>query len=65
MNLFGVMVFQTSIIDWGRGWGQSAMGICALQDIYMKLIWCNSFPDISAQLEGGSSAMGICALCFI
>ena len=32
----------------------------------MKLIWCNGFPEIYAQLEeGGQSAMGICALCYI
>ena len=35
-----------------KGWGQSAMGICALHNIYMKLIWCNGFPDIYARLEG-------------
>ena len=29
-NLFGVMVFQRSMLDWRRGWGQSTMGICAL-----------------------------------
>ena len=28
-NLFGVVVFQRSMLDWWRGWGQSAMGICA------------------------------------
>ena len=26
----GVMVFQRSVLNWRRGWGQSAMGICAL-----------------------------------
>ena len=36
--------------------------------LYMKLIWCNGFPEISAHLEEGGwgqSAMGICALCYI
>ena len=35
--------------------------------LYMKLIWCNVFPDIYAQLEEGwgQSAMGICALFYI
>ena len=28
-NLFGVVVFQRSMLDWRRGWGQSAIGICA------------------------------------
>ena len=39
---------------------------CAIY-IYMKLIWCNGFPKIYAQLEEGlgQSAMGICALCYI
>ena len=52
INLCGVMVFQTSMLDYRRGWGQYAMGICALCYIYMKLIWCHSFPDIYARLEG-------------
>ena len=29
------MVFQRSILDWRRGWGQSVMGICALSYIYV------------------------------
>ena len=35
--------------------------------LYMKLIWCNGFPEIYASLEEGwgQSAMGICALCYI
>ena len=36
--------------------------------LYMKLIWCNGFPEIYGHLEegdGGQSAMGICALCYI
>ena len=51
-NVFGVLVFQTSMLDWRRGWGQSATGICALHYIYMKVMWCNGFPDIYAGLEG-------------
>ena len=50
-----------------EGWGQSAMGICALCYIYMKYMWCNAFPEIYAQLEEGGwgqFAMGICALCY-
>ena len=46
---FGVAVFKASMLDWG---GQSAMGIYALCYIYMKLIWCNGFAEIYAQLEG-------------
>ena len=62
------MVFQRSMVNWRRGWGQSAIGRCALCYIYLKLIWCNGFPEIYAQLEEGGwgqSAMGICALCYI
>ena len=28
-NLFGVVNFQRSMLDWRRGCSQSAMGICA------------------------------------
>ena len=42
------------------------MGICALCYIYMKLTWCNGFPDIYGQLERGwgQSAMVyvVCAI---
>ena len=50
---FGVAVLKASMLDWRRG--ASAMGICALCSIYyMKLIWCNGFPEIYGQLEEGS-----------
>ena len=29
-NVFGVLVFQRSILNWRRGWDQSAIDICAL-----------------------------------
>ena len=47
------MVFQRSMLNWRRGLGQSAMGICAVCYIYMKLMWCNGFPEIYARLEEG------------
>ena len=28
-NLCGVVVLHRSVVDWRRGWGQSAMAICA------------------------------------
>ena len=37
-NLFGVMVFQTSMLNWRRGWCQSAMGIWAL--CYIWNLFC-------------------------
>ena len=45
------MVFQTSMLDW-RG-VSFAMGMCIV--LYMKLIWCNGFAEIYAQLEEGVS----------
>ena len=51
-NVCGIMVFQRSILDWRRGWGQSAIGICALCHICQ--VWCNSVQGIYAQLTGGS-----------
>ena len=48
---FGVVVLKASIPN-GTG-GQSAMCISQLCYIYMKLIWCNGFPEIYARLEEG------------
>ena len=33
----------------------------------MKLMWCNGFPKMYAQLEEGwgQSAISICAMCYI
>ena len=41
--------------------------MCIVLYIYVKLIWCNGFPQIYASLEEGwgQSAMGIYALCYI
>ena len=62
-NLFGVVVFQRSMLDWRRGMGSVCHGyMCIL--LYVKLIWCSGFPEIYAWLEEeawGQSAMGICA----
>ena len=36
--------------------------------LYMKLMQCNGFPEIYAQLEESGrdqSAMGLCAFCYI
>ena len=33
----GVVVFKASMLDWRRGWGQSAIGICALFYIYIHI----------------------------
>ena len=62
-NLFRVVVFQRSMIDWKRGMGSVCHGyMCIL--LYVKLLQCSGFPEIYAQLEEGAwgqSAMGICA----
>ena len=47
------MVFQRSMLDWRRGWDQSAMGIYALCYIYIWNLFCNGFPEIYAWLEEG------------
>ena len=47
------MVFQRSMLDWRRGWGQCAIGRCALCYISMILKWCKGFPKIYAGLEEG------------
>ena len=58
---FGVAVFKASMLDC---WGVSICHGCMCIVLYMKLIWCNGFAEIYAQLEG-QSAIGICALFFI
>ena len=50
------MLLQTSLLDWGVCLPNMS-SMCIL--LYMKLIWCNGFPEIYAQLEeqiGGPSA---------
>ena len=59
------MVFKRSMLHWRRGWGQSAIGICALCYVYMKLMWCNSFPEIYAQLEEGVGSICHGYICIV
>ena len=64
MNLFGVMVFQTPMIDWRRRSGiKSAIGICALCYIYLSvdlpsLVSCYARHLCSSQ--GGSICIDPC-----
>ena len=60
------MVFQTSMLKWRRGVGSICHGYMCIV-LYMKLIWCNGFPDIYAQVEEGVGqlAIGICTLCYL
>ena len=59
------MVVQRSMLNWRRGWGQSAIGIWALCYIYMKHIWCNGFPEIYAQLEEGLGSICHGDMCIV
>ena len=34
---FGIVVFKTSMLGWRRGGGESAIGICALCNIYLPV----------------------------
>ena len=59
-NLFSVVVFQRSIVNWRRRY------ICPRQMcilLYVKLIWCSGIPYICGQLERGRYALSICAFC--
>ena len=67
-NLFGVMVFQRSILNWReRGWVVTQTWVYVHCAICLKFIWCHGFSEIYAWLEEGwgQSGMGICALCNI
>ena len=58
-NLLGAKVLHGSLIDWGS----ICHGYMWIL-LYIKLIGCNSFAWIYAQL-GGLSLMGICGSCYI
>ena len=58
-NLFSVVVFHTSMVNWRRG----PWYMCIL--LYVQLLWCSSFPYIYGQLEEGTSALSICAFCYM
>ena len=59
LNLFSVVVFYISMVNWRRGHSY----MCIL--LYMKLLWCSSIPYIYGQLEGGTSGLSICAFCYM
>ena len=51
-NIVSVVVFHRSMVNWRRGVGSICHGyMCFL--LYMKLIWCNGFPEKYGQLEEG------------
>ena len=63
LNVFAVVVFHTSMVNWRRG----PWYMCIL--LFVKLIWCSSIPYIYGQLEGGlvggTSAQSICAFSYM
>ena len=59
INLFDVVVFHRSMVNWRRG----PWYMCIV--LYVKLLWCSSIPYICGQLEGGTSALSICAFCYM
>ena len=50
-NLFGVVVFNTSMVNWGGGY-ICPKHMCIL--LYVKCIWCSGIPEIHGQLEEGT-----------
>ena len=52
-KLFGVVVFQISMLNW-RGY-ICLWYMCIF--LYVKLIWCSSFSEIYAQLEEGMQSV--------
>ena len=47
-NWFGVVVFQRSMLNWKRGWGQYAMGICVfcyIWQLFGVLVFQRSMLD--------------------
>ena len=55
-NWCGIMVLHAPMVNW-LGVYLPLVHMCIV--LCVKLIWCNGFPDIYAQLEGGPSAFSI------
>ena len=50
LDVFGVAVFHTSMVNWS--WGDIfPQDMCIL--LYFKLIWCSGIRDIYGELEVG------------
>ena len=62
-NLFGVVLFQRSMINWRRGY-ISPRYVSIL--LYLKLIWCSGVPEIYSWLEEeGICDLGRCTFFYI
>ena len=47
-KLFGVVLFQGSMLDWRKGWGQSAMGLyayCFIGNFFSVVVLHRSIVD--------------------
>ena len=58
------MVFQRSMLDWRRGLGLICHGYMCIV-LYMKLIWCNGFPETCAHLEEGVGSICHGYMCIV
>ena len=58
---FGVAVLQTCMLDWRVSIFHGYMCIV----LYMKLIWCNGFAEIYAQLEGAICHRYMCIVLYM
>ena len=58
------MVFQRSMLHWRMGVGSFCHGYMCIV-LYMKLIWCNGFPEIYAQLEDGVGSICHGYMCIV
>ena len=60
LNVFGVVVFHTSMVNWHGGY-ICPKYMCIV--LYVKLIWCSSIPYIYGQLEDGGALVYVhCAI---
>ena len=59
-TLFGVVVFQRSILDWRRGWGQSPM-----EFYYVKLLWCSGDYIDLLPIRGGVGSICYGYMCIL
>ena len=59
LNLFGVVVFDRSMVNWRR----RPWYMCIL--VYVILLWCSSISYIYGHWWGGTSALSICGFCYV
>ena len=59
LNVFSVVVFHTSMVNWRRG------ALVYRHSAICEILWCSSFPCISGQLEGSTFTLSIYAFCYM